>query len=445
MSSDQETPLVDAEIDPAVYKAGRIKVIVLALTFLLLFSAFNSAQNLVGSLYKSQNLGNLGLISLLVLYAIFAVSCLFANFFISRMQYKYIFIFSSLGYVSYTAAGIWVCACDGSDSGACGKGLIYFIVLLGASLCGFSASLIWIAQGGYIDSIGQDTPSKKGTFSGIFWAIMQGSQIIGNILGTFILQYLENMQYFLIMTGLGIAASLLFFFLPSVKKVENKDISVPIMTQIKKVFKLMIHAKTRYVLFVMMLAGIIVTFYSGFLATLVSNSIARGPDQSDDDFNKEVSKKLSFTLICLGCFEVISGLISGRLGDKFNVYKLATFGTLICFLGILLSFLGLFTDNYFVCFLIASVWGFSDCYFQTVIQTLLNKLFPGQIEIFQVFRFVLSITVAIFQVINILLQDSPSYIFLMITMFCIMVTNFACAQLGKSDKNDNVSSQSSHN
>lgn len=115
----------------------------------------------------------MGYISLFVLYAVFSIACLFANFFISRMQYKYIFIVSSLGYVSYTAAGIWVCACDGSpDSGACSTGLIYFIVLLGASLCGFSASLIWIAQGGYIDSIGQDTPSKKGTFSGIFWAIM---------------------------------------------------------------------------------------------------------------------------------------------------------------------------------------------------------------------------------------------------------------------------------
>ncbi|KAL4492406.1 hypothetical protein ABPG72_005541 [Tetrahymena utriculariae] len=443
MSSDENTPLVDTEVDPVVYKAGRIKVVVLGLTFLLLFSAFSSAQNLVGSLYKGQGYNNLGLISLLVLYAIFAFCCLFANFFFSRMQYKYIFIFSSLGYVSYTAAGIWVCACDGSGSLACSKGIIYFIVLFGSSLCGFSASLIWIAQGGYIDSIGQDTPSKKGTFSGIFWAITQGSQIIGNILGTFILQYLQNIQYFFIMTGLGIAASLLFFFLPSVKKVENKDIIVPIMTQIKNVFKLMIHAKTRYVLFVMMLSGIILTFYSGFLSTLVDNSIAREPNQSDDDFNKVVSKKLSFTLICLGCFEVVSGLISGRLGDKFNVFKLATFGTLICFLGVLLSFLGLFTDNYFVCFIIASVWGFSDCYFQTVIQTLINKLFPGQIEIFQVFRFVLSITVAIFQVINILLQDSPAYIFLMITMFCIMVTNFACAQLGKNDQGDNVSIQSS--
>lgn len=163
------------------------------------------------------------------------------------------------------------------------------------------------------------------------------------------------------MTGLGLFSSFVFFFLPSVHKVEDKENKIPIITQVKKVFKLMIHEKTRYVLFVMMLAGIIVTFYSGFLSTLVGNSIAG--DSDDDEYKKEVSRKLSFTLICLGCFEVISGLISGRLGDKFNVYKLATLGTLLCLLGVLFSFLGLFTDNYFVCFVISSIWGFCDCYF----------------------------------------------------------------------------------
>lgn len=81
-----------------------------------------------------------------MVYATFSVASLFANFIISKLQYKYIFILSSLGYVSYTAAGIWVCACEGSETkGTCSVPIIYFIVLLGASLCGFSASLIWVA------------------------------------------------------------------------------------------------------------------------------------------------------------------------------------------------------------------------------------------------------------------------------------------------------------
>lgn len=152
------------------------------------------------------------------------------------------------------------------------------------------------------------------------------------------------MAYFLIMTGLGLFASFLFSFLPNVrtKNIEDADKQPPMTVQVKKVFVLMLEKRTRYFLPFMMLSGIIVSFYSGFLSKLVANSI--DADTSTDDGSSEVSKKLSFTLICLGIFEVISGLISGRLADKFNVYKLASVGTLMCLLGILFSFLGLFTQ-----------------------------------------------------------------------------------------------------
>lgn len=132
----------------------------------------------------------------------------------------------------------------------------------------------------------------------------------------------------------------------------------------------MINKRTRYFLAFAMLSGIIVTFYSGFLSRLVGNSIEA--DSHTDDGKKEISRKLSFTLICLGCFEIISGLVSGRLADKFNVYKLATVGTFLCLIGLGFSFLGLFTYNYFMCFVIAAVWGFCDCFFQTICQTIAN-------------------------------------------------------------------------
>jgi len=82
----------------------------------------------------------------MTLYIVFAFSSLFANEVISRFDYKIIFVFSSLGYVAYIAAGILVSLCDGSsDSGICSETVIYIVVLFCAGLCGYSASLIWIA------------------------------------------------------------------------------------------------------------------------------------------------------------------------------------------------------------------------------------------------------------------------------------------------------------
>jgi len=82
----------------------------------------------------------------MLLYVVFAFASLFANEVISRFNYKPIFVISSLGYTSYIAAGILVSLCDGeSESGVCSETVIYAAVLVGASLCGYSASLIWIA------------------------------------------------------------------------------------------------------------------------------------------------------------------------------------------------------------------------------------------------------------------------------------------------------------
>ena len=143
-SSNLKQSLNEEPFNEAEYKAGKVKIFILSVTFMLLFSAFGSAQNLVSTLYSNYN--NLGIYSLMLLYVVFAFASLFANEVISRFNYKPIFVISSLGYTSYIAAGILVSLCDGeSESGVCSETVIYAAVLVGASLCGYSASLIWIA------------------------------------------------------------------------------------------------------------------------------------------------------------------------------------------------------------------------------------------------------------------------------------------------------------
>jgi len=46
---------------------------------------------------------------------------------------------------------------------------------------------------------------------------MMASQILGNLLGTFVLGRINNLVYFIILTILGCASAFLFIFLPEVK------------------------------------------------------------------------------------------------------------------------------------------------------------------------------------------------------------------------------------
>lgn len=81
------------------------------------------------------------------LYFTFGICAIFSGVAIQRFNYNYkmIILVSSLGYDAFMAAGVWVSACQSHDkTGACSEGVCYFIVILGAMLCGMGASTIWV-------------------------------------------------------------------------------------------------------------------------------------------------------------------------------------------------------------------------------------------------------------------------------------------------------------
>jgi hypothetical protein len=64
-----------------------------------------------------------------------------------------------------------------------------------------SASVIWVAQGSYTSKVA--SADKKSELFGLFWALMMSSQILGNLLSTFVLGRINNLVYFIILTILG--------------------------------------------------------------------------------------------------------------------------------------------------------------------------------------------------------------------------------------------------
>jgi MFS family permease len=79
--------------------------------------------------------------------------------------------------------------------------LVWVLVILGATICGVSASTLWVAQGAYTSQVA-DT-NRKAELFGLFWALMMSSQIIGNLLITFVLGKMSNLTYFILLTILG--------------------------------------------------------------------------------------------------------------------------------------------------------------------------------------------------------------------------------------------------
>lgn len=182
--------------------------------FLLVFTAFSAIQNLAGTYLFAP----LGFIQGTVLYATFAVSCLFGPLVGSKLGAKWSLFCGFIGYMLYAAAAmvtglVFVDTANASaiPKEACINGSKVFenftsdchnteagwaVELSGAALCGFCASFLWYAEGKYItksankyrdavvrQSEGQKSPKDaKGLFNGIFFAMFQLTQISGNLL-----------------------------------------------------------------------------------------------------------------------------------------------------------------------------------------------------------------------------------------------------------------------
>ncbi|EAR89429.2 MFS transporter (macronuclear) [Tetrahymena thermophila SB210] len=425
----------DQENESRVFEQQKKNVRYLAFCYLALFVAFNSTQNLVSTLFKQQGFQYLGLISLFFIYFFFAISSLFAKTLIGKYSYKHIFPLSSLGYTSFVLSGIWVCSCsnDNQNEGSCSPFMIYFIVILCSSLCGICSGTLWVGQGGYMECVFALIKHNKGTISGVFWSIRQSSHLIGNVSAMIILNTIDNNIYFFIYMGIiALTASGMFYFIATIEKPKRSHHEIkqqllqestqiirqelPLKEQVSRVLRLMKSLKFQPFLFLNLLSGVAQAFSSGFLRNLVKESV-----EGDE---RIVSQSLSFVLITFGIFEYLGGVISGYLINRINVYYLATISTLAILLGLLLSFIGLLTKIYAICFLISSIFGFIDCYINNISQVICNNDYKGFIEVFQAQRLVFAISNTCTQVILLLLTDSPEYTFLSIVFIIALVSNF---------------------
>ena len=186
-------------------KEQYFRVAYLGVSFMIVFTSFNSLQNIVSKLYDEYHYENLGQTSIIFIYLTFAFATIFTSYFIKNFGYKTVMGLSAIGYAVFEATGLLIAWNLGIPDP-----LVWIIVIIGAMICGASASAIWVAQGAYTSQVA--SPDKKSELFGLFWALMMSSQILGNTLTTFVLGKVNNFAYFATLTTLGCMVSLILQF-----------------------------------------------------------------------------------------------------------------------------------------------------------------------------------------------------------------------------------------
>eukprot|EP01080_Neovahlkampfia_damariscottae_P006880 gene6880-11042_t len=257
-------------------------IILLGLSFMLIFSAFNTTANYMSTLHQ-----DIGYISLGLLYFIFSLSNFFSPTIEKFVGSKICMIAGSLVYILYVLfAGFnfaWL--------------LIVFSIFLG-----FAASILWTAQGNYISSVSSE--DKLGFNSGLFFGLFFLSIIFGNLIVGVLFSFdIPLWMTFLILFCIGLVGIVMLFFIknPKIKKEKKINILQSILNSIKILF----NSK------MILLLGF--CFYSGFSQSLFSGKI---PEIIGTKLGKDY---VGYTMSCFGLSEFIGSLTFGRLIDKLGI------------------------------------------------------------------------------------------------------------------------------
>ncbi|OQR96047.1 hypothetical protein THRCLA_07392 [Thraustotheca clavata] len=287
----------------------------------------------------------LGTVVLGTNYLVFALSSIAGPVVPSLFGEKASMVVGSLAYIAFALANFIVVFYPNQTT------MHWFVMITSATLSGISASFLWISQGSYLTTLSvhyaeyMDIPETNamGLFNGIFFAIFRSSQILGNLISSFVLGTLgwPASTLFLIYSVISFAGTLLLLtsiepqdplspIIGESAKLLQQNHQLSIIQTIQSVFTLAIDKRMLTLTPLLLFNGMQQGFVSSeFTSTVVRQSLGRA--------------SIGNIMAVFGIVNVLSSFGFGRLADKIGTFSAQVFGFTILFAayrGIMVVILG---------------------------------------------------------------------------------------------------------
>lgn len=335
-----------ALITPGSEKRGLINVVVLGVSFCILFVAFSSCQNL-----QTNVNGDLGFYSLSVLYSVFAPANFISPYVVTLFGEKISLMFGAVCYCLFIAANIKVEKAT---------------LLAASAIVGFGAAVLWTAQGSTV--IHNAPPAKLGAYNGLFFGIFQWCQVIGNLIaGVLISKGMSNFWLFSILTIIGSTSLIGFLCLRTTKTVEEKatEEKVGLLKKLTQTFSVMA-TKPMVLLYLAMI-------YSGVSQSYFFGVFPKGQPKNE----------VGYIMAVFGAADVAGSFVAGFVSDKLGRLPIVFFCALSMSAGSITFYLqqiGVIDNARYLSYIIAVLLGIADSGFNTQIYATLGVVFPDRVE-----------------------------------------------------------------
>nr|XP_026693841.1 UNC93-like protein MFSD11 isoform X2 [Ciona intestinalis] len=301
-------------------------VIVLGFAFMLMFTGFQTCgmiEQTVLNSYKNETKVNGtvtyhgdGYTSLAIIYIVFAFANWLAPSVVSLLGAKYSMVFGGITYTLYLSSFIKP---------------VTATLYIGSVLIGIGAAVLWTGQGAFLTMNSDEV--TMGRNSGIFWAMLQCSLLIGNIYVFFawqgvttILDHQRIPLYIALTSVCALGTALLFILMrqptqpPEVddETTDENQVEVREKSPLKEAWEALLDSVRLFMTPNMMIlsitffyTGLELTFFSGVYTTAVGATKMFGEDSD---------KLVGLTGIMIGVGEILGGALFGIFGKKLTRY-----------------------------------------------------------------------------------------------------------------------------
>ncbi|GFP98361.1 unc93-like protein 3 [Phtheirospermum japonicum] len=414
MATDEESPLVDETPSQSRPLNHKRDVHILCWAFLLIFLAYGAVQNLESTINTE---GDLGTISLGILYVSFACFSIVASLVVRKLGAKNALILGTTGYWLFTAANL--------------KPSWYTMVPTSLYM-GFAASIIWVGQGTYLTSAAHshanDNKLHEGTvignFNGEFWGMFGLHQLVGNLVTLAMLRDEKGggtggttLLFIVFLCSMTLGTILMCFLSKRDGKEERRQeapvtFSASVGSLLKSILKLLLDVRILLVIPLMAYSGLQQAFvWAEYTKEIVKPTLGE--------------RGVGGAMTVYGLFDAIVSRLTSGLSSITIIVSGGALIQLSVLLWVLLKYSvsgGLLGT--LVPLLIGALWGIGDGVLNTQLSALLGILFKHDLEgAFAQLKLWQSVSIAVIFFISTSISLQTMVVIMMVAL-CISVAGF---------------------
>ncbi|KAH9389893.1 DUF895 domain membrane protein [Tyrophagus putrescentiae] len=387
-----------------------LNVLVLGLSFMLLFTSFQTGGMIQGTVVQSikahdSSYNADGFISMCIIYAVLAICNWFAPAFVNFLGPRVSMIISGFTYIIFIANFLYP---------------LTWLLYVVSVVVGVGAAIIWTAQGNYLTLCSNDRTMSRN--SGLFWALLQCSFLWGNI---FVFTYFTTdadgtikdstiKVTYTVLSVLGLIGVGSFFLLgkPQTDGIDADDsrdsenIMSFVSRSLKESFGLLFTRQMFLLMVTSCYTGIELAFFSVVYGTAIGNT------NNLVDSGESPKKYIGLSGMLIGVGEILGGLSFGILGSKTNrlgrdpIVILGYFTHMVAFFLVFINFpknaslqqsneAAYIASSLAIALVCSFLFGFADSCYNTQMYSIIGTVYAdNSANAFALFKFFQSIACA---------------------------------------------------